>query len=138
MSQHLADGFQRYALRERDRRGEGMPRHVDRRVERQSGMSGNMPQGHVQCFISAFKRKNPVAREVHLLITLVEHFGYRKEFDPELRTRLLASVDNPPLSAVVCMDVRMGEFHHVGMAQARKGTKDEGVTVDARPVIGKF
>ena len=44
MSQHLADRFQRYALRERDRRGEGMTRHVDRRIERQTGMSGNMPQ----------------------------------------------------------------------------------------------
>ena len=42
MSQHLADCLQRYALRERDRRGEGMPRHVHRRVERQTGMSGNM------------------------------------------------------------------------------------------------
>ena len=43
MSQHLADRFQRYALRKRDRCGKGMPRHVDRRVERQTGMSGNMP-----------------------------------------------------------------------------------------------
>ena len=42
MPQHLADRFQRYALRKRDRCGKGMPRHVDRRVERQTGMSGNM------------------------------------------------------------------------------------------------
>ena len=42
MSQHLADWFQRYALRERNRRGEGMPGHVHRRIERQTGMSGNM------------------------------------------------------------------------------------------------
>ena len=33
MSQHLADRFQRYALRKRDRCGKGMPRHVDRGVE---------------------------------------------------------------------------------------------------------
>ena len=38
MSQHLADRFQRYALRKRDRCGKGMPRHVDRRVERQTGV----------------------------------------------------------------------------------------------------
>ena len=61
MSQHLADRFQRHALRERDRRGEGVPREVDRRVERQTGVSGNMPQGHVQRIISAFERKDPVA-----------------------------------------------------------------------------
>lgn len=42
MSQHLADRFQRYALRKRNRRGKGMPRHVHRRIERQTGMSGNM------------------------------------------------------------------------------------------------
>ena len=43
MSQHLTDRFQRYALRKRNRRGEGMPREVDRGVERQTGVSGNMP-----------------------------------------------------------------------------------------------
>ena len=42
MPQHLADRFQRYALRERDRRGEGMARCVHRRIERQTSMSGNM------------------------------------------------------------------------------------------------
>ena len=41
--QHLADRFQRHALRKRDRRGKGMPGHVDRGVERQTGVSGNMP-----------------------------------------------------------------------------------------------
>ena len=35
------------------------------------------------------------------------------------------------------MDVRMGEFHYVCVAQSRKGAEDEGVTVDARPVVGK-
>ena len=43
MPQHLADRFQRYALRERNRLGEGMPRAMDRGVERQTGVSGNMP-----------------------------------------------------------------------------------------------
>ena len=42
MSQHLADCFQRYALRKRDRRCEGMPPDMHRRVERQTGMFGNM------------------------------------------------------------------------------------------------
>ena len=35
MFQHLRYGFQRYALRERDRRGKCMPGHMDRRIERQ-------------------------------------------------------------------------------------------------------
>ena len=43
MPQHLADGLQRYALRKRDRCGKSMPRAMDRGVERQTGMSGNMP-----------------------------------------------------------------------------------------------
>lgn len=42
MSQHLADRFQRYALRERDRCCEGMAGHVHCRIERQTGMFGNM------------------------------------------------------------------------------------------------
>ena len=46
-------------------------------------------------------------------------------------------VDNPPLSVIVRMDVRVGEFHYVRMAQTRKGAKDEGVTVDARSVVGE-
>ena len=28
-------------------------------------------------------------------------------------------------------------FHYVRMAQTRKGAEDEGVTVDARPVVGE-
>ena len=43
MSQHLRYGFQRYALRERDRCGKSMPRAMERGVERQAGVSGNMP-----------------------------------------------------------------------------------------------
>ena len=43
MPQHLADRFQRYALRQRDRRCKGMATRVRRGIERQSGMSGNMP-----------------------------------------------------------------------------------------------
>ena len=113
-----------------------MFREVDRGVERQTGMSGNMPQGHVQCFISAFKRKNLLACAICILITLVEHFSGGKEFDSELRTRLLASVDNPPLSVVVRMDVRVGEFHYVRVAQARKGAED--IPVHTRFVVGQL
>ena len=97
-----------------------------------------MPQRHIQRFISAFKRKNLLAYAVCILITVVDHFSDGKKFDTEQRTRFLAPVDNPPLSVVVRMDVRMGKFHHVCMAQARKGAKDEGVTVNARTVVGKF
>ena len=45
-----------------------------------------------------------------ILITLIEHFSYGKEFNTELRACLLTPVDNPPLSVVVRMDVRVSEF----------------------------
>ena len=47
---------------------------------------------------------------MHILITLVKHFGNGKEFNTELRACLLTPVDNPPLSVVVRMDVRVSEF----------------------------
>ena len=53
---------------------------------------------------------------MHLLITVVEHFCDGKQFDPELRTCLLAPVDDPPLSVIVRMDVRMGQFRNVRIA----------------------
>ena len=136
--QHLADCLQRYALRERDRRGESMARHVDRGIERQTGMSGNLSQRHVQRLMGAFERKNLVSCQVHVLITFVEHFGNGKKFDTELHTRFLTLVDDPTSSVVVRMDVRMGKFHHVCMAQARKGAEDEDIPVDARPVVGEL
>ena len=74
---------------------------------------------------------------MHVLITVVEHCGDGKQFDPELRTCLLPFVDNPPLSVIVRMDVRVGEFHYVRMAQAREGAEDEGIPVDTRSVIGE-
>ena len=35
------------------------------------------------------------------------------------------------------MDVRVGEFHYVRMAQAREGAEDEGIPVDACPIVGE-
>ena len=75
---------------------------------------------------------------MQVFITLVNHFGDGEEFDPELRTRLLPFVDDPTLPVVVRMDVRIGKFHHVRMAQARKGAEDEDIPVDARPVVGEL
>ena len=76
MSQHLTDCFQRNALRERDCRGEGMPRHVHRRVERQSGMFGHMTQRHVHRLIVALDREDLATRQVHILIAVVYLLGY--------------------------------------------------------------
>ena len=42
MSQQLADRLNSYALRQGDRRGEGMAHRMRRRIERKSGVSGNM------------------------------------------------------------------------------------------------
>ena len=114
--QHLANRFQRYVLRERDRRGEGMPRHVDRGVERQTGMSGNLSQRHVQRLVVTFERKNLLSCQVQVLITLVEHFGDGKKFDTELCTRLLTLVDDPTIPVVVCMNICMGQFRNVRIA----------------------
>ena len=75
---------------------------------------------------------------MQVFITLVNHFGDGKEFDPELRTRLLPFVDDPTLPVVVRMDIGIGKFHHVCMAQARKSAEDEDIPVDARSVVGKF
>lgn len=61
--------------------------------------------------------------------TVVDHFGDGKEFNPKLCTHLLTLVDNPTIPVIVRMDVCMGKFHHVCMAQARKSAKDKDVTV---------
>ena len=75
--QHLADSFQRNALRERNRRGEGMPRHVHRRIERQTGMFGDMTQRHVHRLIVALDREDLATRQMQVLIAVVHLFSYR-------------------------------------------------------------
>ena len=136
MSQHLADCLQRYALRERDRRGESMARHVDRGIERQTGMSGNLSQRHVQRLMGAFERKNLVSCQVHVLITFVEHFGNGKKFDTELHTRFLTLVDNPPIPVTIRMNICVGQLCNVRMAQTHKSAEDEGVPVNTCFVVG--
>ena len=74
---------------------------------------------------------------MHVLITVVEHCGDGKQFDPELRTRFLAPVDNPPIPVIVRINICVGKFHHVHMAQAREGAEDEGIPVDACPIVGE-
>ena len=138
MHQHLADCFQRCALRERDRRSEGVPRHVHRRIKQQTGVLGHLTQRHIHRPIVGFYWKDFITFKMQVFITLVNHFGDGEEFDPELRTRLLPFVDDPTLPVVVRMDIGIGKFHHVCMAQARKSAEDEDIPVDARSVVGKF
>ena len=75
---------------------------------------------------------------MQVFITVVDHFSYGKELNTELRTCLLPFVDDPMLPVIVRMDVRVGEFHHVRMAQTRKGAEDEGIPVNACSVIGEL
>ena len=73
---------------------------------------------------------------MQVFITIVDHFGYGKEFNTELCTRLLPLVDDPPFPVVVRMNICMGQLCNVRMAQARKSAKDKDVTVDTRFVVG--
>ena len=136
MSQHLADCLQRYALRERDRRGESMARHVDRGIERQTGMSGNLSQRHVQRLVVTFERKDPFSYKVQVLITIADHFSYGEQFYPKLRTRFLTLVDNPPIPVTIRMNICVGQLCNVRMAQTHKSAEDEGVPVNTCFVVG--
>ena len=73
---------------------------------------------------------------MHVLITVVNHFSNGEKFDTELCTRLLTLVDNPMITVVVRMDVRMGQLCNVRMAQARKSAEDEDIPVDTRFIVG--
>ena len=64
MSRHLADCFQRYTLRKRNRCRERMSRYVHRQVERQPGEFGDMAQRHVHRPVVAFDRKDLVVRQM--------------------------------------------------------------------------
>ena len=79
-------------------------------------MPGNMPERHIQRIIGAFEREGPVSREVHVLITVVNHFSNGEKFDTELCTRLLTLVDDPTIPVVVCMNICMGQFRNVRIA----------------------
>lgn len=123
MHQHLADCFQRCALRERDRRSEGVPRHVHRRIKQQTGVLGHLTQRHIHRPIVGFYWKDFITFKMQVFITLVNHFGDGEEFDPELRTRLLPFVDDPTLPVVVRMDIGIGKFHHVAWLRLVKAQK---------------
>ena len=67
-----------------------------------------MPQGHVHRLIVAFDRKDLITFQMQIFITVIDYFGYRKEFNTELRTCLLPLVDDPIIPIVVCMNIGMG------------------------------
>lgn len=50
--------------------------HVDRGVERQTGVFGNLSQRHVQRLVVTFERKDLATRQVHILITVVYLLGH--------------------------------------------------------------
>ena len=72
MSQHLRYGFQRYALRERDRRGKCMPAHVDRRIERQPAClvtcRNDIPFSSHWAIHYFSKQNTPLLQKINLLI----------------------------------------------------------------------
>ena len=76
MPQHFRNGFQRYTLRQRNRRSKCMSCHVHRGVERQTGMFGHMTQRHVHRPIVALDRKDLATRQVHILIAVVYLLGH--------------------------------------------------------------
>ena len=78
-------------------------------------MSQHLRYG-IQRIIGAFEREGPVSREVHVLITVVNHFSNGEKFDTELCTRLLTLVDDPTIPVVVCMNICMGQFRNVRIA----------------------
>ena len=67
-----------------------------------------MPQGHVHRLIVAFDRKDLITFQMQIFITVIDYFGYRKEFNTELCTCLLPLVDDPLIPIVVCMNIGMG------------------------------
>ena len=75
-----------------------------------------MPQGHVHRLIVAFDRKDLITFQMQIFITVIDYFGYRKEFNTELCTRLLTLVDDPTMPVVVCMNICMGQFRNVRIA----------------------
>ena len=95
-----------------------------------------MPQRHVQRLMGAFERKDPVSYKVQVLITVVNHFSYGEQFYPKLRTRFLTLVDNPPIPVTIRMNICVGQFCYVRMAQARKSAEDEDIPVDICFVVG--
>ena len=74
---------------------------------------------------------------MHVLITVVEHFSGGKELNTELRTCLLPFVDDPMLPVIVRMNIYMGQFRNVRIAQTCKSAEDEGIPVNACSVIGE-
>ena len=95
-----------------------------------------MPQGHVHRLIVAFDRKDLITFQMQIFITVIDYFGYRKEFNTELCTCLLPLVDDPPFPVVVRMNICMGQLCNVRMAQIRKGAEDEDIPADTRSVVG--
>ena len=110
---------------------------MHRRIERQSGMTGNMAKRHIHR-ITVLDREHLIIRQLQATVPLNKAFGYRQEFDPELRTRLCPVVDNPHIAPLIRVNIVMGKFLYIGIGQSREAAEYEDITYNGSFIIGNL
>ena len=112
VSQHLADGLDRYSLLKRDQGGEGMPSHVVDKALAE-------PRYQAQRFHVGPERVVVLWREeggTGIVTVLFDHCeGLRQQLDASKIVGFLSPVFQPEAALVIREEILPGDAYHIGI-----------------------
>lgn len=125
VSQHLRQRFDRYVVRQADRRSVSMTAHMPRDVFLDTAFLCY----DLYAFLAVCVTRNgqQIAFLGHILVLVDDMLGHIQQADIRFNARLLAVGVNPCMPIERGLQVRFGKVSHIRPAQSRKGTEDEQV-----------
>ena len=125
VSQHLRERFDRYVVRQADRRGIGMAAHVPRYVLLDTA-SLRYGLNAVFTIIIAWNGQQLISLG-HAVVLLDDMLGDIQQSDIRFDTRFLSVGVQPQMPVERGLQIRSGKVRHIRPTQSRKGAEDEQV-----------
>ena len=136
MPQQAADGFDRHTLRERDSRGEGMPREVEGQFVFNAALLADLAQDVVAMAVARHIKDMVV--EPLIRVFLDDAFGNIQQADTAFGIGFLTSRDDPQVTVEHSLKVVRGQPFHVGISQPREDGEDEQIADAGMRLVGRF
>lgn len=126
VAQHLRERFDRYVVRQADRRGVGMAAYVPRYVFLNTA---SLRYG-LNAVLAVIVTRNgqQLISLGHAVVLLDDMLGNIQQSDIGFDTRFLTVGIQPQMPVERSLQVRFGKVRHIRPAQSRKNAEDEQIT----------
>lgn len=125
VSQHLRERFDRYVVRQADRRGIGMAGYMPRYVFLDTASLRYGLNAVLAVIVTRNGQEFSVGR--HIAVFLDDMLGDIQQPDIRFDTRFLSVGVQPQMPVERGLQIRSGKVRHIRPTQSRKGAEDEQI-----------